>query len=80
MAGIAIAESDGQADIVQSGQPPGLTGYGVWQITPTSGIRQHGQFGNLLNADNNAKAAVDLYKADGYAPWRSDAYVQAHGL
>ena len=60
MAAIAMRESGDQPSIVQQGQPPGLTGYGLWQITPTSGIWQNGKFGNLLNADNNAKAAVYL--------------------
>jgi Lysozyme like domain len=67
---IGMAESGGRAWIVQSGQPPGLTGYGLWQITPTSGIWQHGAFGDLLNPTNNARAAVSLYRrAGGFSPW-----------
>jgi len=77
---IAMTESTDNAGIVQSGEPPGLTGYGLWQITPTSGIWQNGKFGNLLNALNNAKAAVYLYnQAGGFSPWatyNSGAYMQ----
>jgi uncharacterized protein YukE len=73
MARIAMAESGDVPGIVQQGQPFGLTGMGLWQITPTSGIVQNGQFGNLLNASNNAKAALYLFNASGYGPWTSDA-------
>ena len=73
MAKIAFAESGDDPSIVQKGQPPGLTGYGLYQITPTSGITQNGKFGNLLNADNNTKAAISLFSAaGGYSPWTSD--------
>ena len=78
MAAIAMRESGDQPSIVQQGQPPGLTGYGLWQITPTSGIWQNGKFGNLLNADNNAKAAVYLYNAaGGISPWYSSGGMPA---
>jgi hypothetical protein len=73
MARIANAESGDQPGIKQQGQPAATTGWGLYQVTPTSGIRQDGQFGNLLNASNNTKAAIALYKKDGYAPWSSDA-------
>ena len=72
MAAIANAESGDDPSIVQAGQPPGLTGYGLYQITPTSGISQNGRFGNLLNASNNTRAAISLYNASGYLPWASD--------
>jgi hypothetical protein len=72
MARIAYAESGDIVRNVQQGQPPGLTGWGLWQITPTSGITQGGQFGDLLNAANNAKAAIYLFNKDGYGPWSSD--------
>lgn len=67
---IGMAESGGRS-IKQQGQPPGLTGWGPWQITPTSGIRQNGMFGNLLNAANNARAAVWLWRHAGnsFRPW-----------
>ena len=67
---IAMAESGGRS-VKQQGQPPGLTGWGIWQITPTSGINQNGMFGNLLNASNNARAAVYLYRQAGssFRPW-----------
>jgi SLT domain-containing protein len=83
MAKIAFAESGDDPTIIQSGEPPVDTGYGLYQITPTSGISQQGVtvagasnkgFGNLLNADNNTKAAISLFKAAGnsYSPWGSD--------
>jgi cell wall-associated NlpC family hydrolase len=72
MARIAMAESGDNPSVVQSGQSPGMTGYGLYQITPTSGISQNGQFGNLLNASNNTKAAIWLYRRSGYSPWSSD--------
>lgn len=80
-AAIAMAESGGRPSIVQSGMPPGLTGWGLWQITPTSGIWQNARFGNLLNAENNARAAVYLYKQAGssFRPWsayNSGAYTR----
>ena len=68
-AAIAMAESGGR-EVVQQGEPPGLTGYGLWQITPTSGIWNNGRFGNLLNDSNNARAAVYLWRnAGGFSPW-----------
>src|SRR5215472_2981622 len=72
MARIAWAESRDIPSAVQTGMPPGLTGYGLYQITPTSGIRQNGQFGNLLNAYNNTRAAISLFNRSGYGPWASD--------
>lgn len=68
-ASVAMAESGGDASAVQSGQPPGKTGWGAWQITPTSGITQYGQFGNLLNLSNNARAAVYVYNQNGWGAW-----------
>jgi hypothetical protein len=67
---IGMAESGGRS-IKQQGQPPGLTGWGPWQITPTSGISQNGMFGNLLNSANNARAAVWLWRHAGnsFRPW-----------
>jgi phage-related protein len=82
MARIADAESGDDPSIVQAGEPPGLTGWGLYQITPTSGITQNGQFGNLLNASNNTKAAIYLFSSDGYSPWSSDpvgAGLSPHG-
>jgi hypothetical protein len=68
-AAIGMAESGGHS-VMQQGQPPGLTGWGIWQVTPTSGISQNGRFGNLLNSNNNARAAVYLYhQAGGFSPW-----------
>jgi hypothetical protein len=68
-AAIAMAESGGR-EVKQAGQPPGLTGWGLWQITPTSGIWNNGRFGNLLNDSNNARAAVYLWRAaGGFSPW-----------
>jgi hypothetical protein len=72
MARIAYAESGDDPSIVQAGEPFGLTGMGLYQITPTSGIVQGGQFGNLLNAVNNTRAAISLFHASGYSPWTSD--------
>jgi len=72
MARIAYMESGDRPGAVQPGEPPGLTGWGLWQITPTSGIWQGGQFGNLLNAHNNARAAVYLFRKNGYHPWCAD--------
>jgi hypothetical protein len=73
MARIAYAESGDNPGITQAGEPPGLTGYGLFQITPTSGIDQNGAFGNLLNAANNARAALSLFNVSGYSPWDADA-------
>jgi hypothetical protein len=72
MARIAYAESGDRPGAIQQGQPPGLTGWGLYQITPTSGIRQGGVYGNLLNAANNTRAAISLFAQSGYAPWASD--------
>lgn len=72
MASIAMAESGDRPGAVQQGQPPGLTGWGLYQITPTSGISQNGAFGNLLNAANNTRAAISLFSQSGYGPWSSD--------
>jgi SLT domain-containing protein len=72
MAKIAMAESADLPSNVQKGQPPHLTGWGLYQITPTSGINQNGAFGNLLNASNNTRAAISLYNKDHYSPWTSD--------
>jgi cell wall-associated NlpC family hydrolase len=72
MARIAYAESGDRPGAVQKGQPPGLTGWGLYQITPTSGIWQNGAFGNLLNAANNTRAALSLFRASGYQPWAAD--------
>jgi cell wall-associated NlpC family hydrolase/phage-related protein len=78
-AAIGMAESGGR-EVKQAGQPPGLTGWGIWQITPTSGIWNNGRFGNLLNDSNNARAAVYLWRqAGGFSPWatyNSGAYQQ----
>ena len=76
-----MAESGGNPNAVQTGEPPGLTGWGLWQITPTSGIWQNRQFGNLLNAANNVRAAVYLFNQAGHSfrPWatyNSGAYSQ----
>jgi Lysozyme like domain len=81
MSGIAQAESGRQPSNVQKGEPANLTGWGLWQITPTSGISQNGKFGNLLDPLNNAKAALSLYKAAGNTlqPWAGDPYVASHG-
>ena len=68
MAAIAGRESGGRPSAIQQGQPPGLTGWGLWQITPTSGITQGGKYGNLLNADNNADAAISLWNPS-YSAW-----------
>lgn len=73
MAKIAYAESGDKPSAVQSGVSLGVTGYGLYQITPTSGIKQNGAYGNLLNASNNTRAAIALYKSSGYSPWASDA-------
>jgi TP901 family phage tail tape measure protein len=72
MALIAMAESGDDPSIIQQGVAAGVTGYGLYQITPTSGITQNGAYGNLLNASNNTRAAIDLYNASGYSPWGSD--------
>ena len=83
MARIAFAESGDNPSAVQAGEPPGLTGWGLYQITPTSGISQDGAFGNLLNASNNTRAAISLFNASGYQPWASDpvgASLTAAGL
>jgi cell wall-associated NlpC family hydrolase len=72
MARIAFAESGDRPSAVQQGQPPGLTGWGLYQITPTSGISQGGAYGNLLNAANNTRAAISLFAQSGYGPWASD--------
>jgi NlpC/P60 family len=72
MARIALAESGDVPGVIQKGEPPGLTGWGLFQITPTSGITQNGAFGNLLNAANNTRAAISLFSASGYGPWASD--------
>jgi hypothetical protein len=72
MSRIANAESGRRPSARQTGQPPGLTGWGLYQITPTSGLHQNGMFGNLLNAGNNTRAAIYLFRRNGYRPWASD--------
>ena len=59
MAQIAIAESGGRVDVVNS-----IGASGLWQIYP-------GQPGSL-NALDNARQAVAKYNASGYYPWISD--------
>jgi cell wall-associated NlpC family hydrolase len=77
MAAIANAESSDIPSARQTGEPPGLTGWGLYQITPTSGISQNGAYGNLLNASNNTRAAISLYNSSGYLPWASDPVASA---
>jgi hypothetical protein len=73
MARIAYAESGDRPGITQAGVAAGVTGYGLYQITPTSGITQGGKYGNLLNASNNTRAAIELFRESGYRPWAADA-------
>ena len=67
MAKIAFAESGDDPSIVQKGQPPGLTGYGL----PDHPHQRDQRNGNWepANADNNTKAAISLFSAaGGYSP------------
>lgn len=77
MANIAQAESSDTPSTIQQGQPPGTTGYGMFQITPTSAAAggwnpkqpnnpSANNFGNLLNVGNNIRAAANVLQSQGY--------------
>ena len=69
MAAIALAESSGQADIKQPGQPYSTTGWGLWQITPGNSEPQYGTDTQLFDPLANAKAAVAKYNSQGLHAW-----------
>jgi hypothetical protein len=76
MARIAQAESGDTPSITQAGEPAATTGYGLYQDTPTSGSAggwangssnpADNKFGNLHNAMDNSRAAVSVFKQQGY--------------
>lgn len=72
MAAIATHESQGEATIIQQGQPYATTGWGLWQITPGNSEPSVGIDQALLDPLTNAKAAVIKYKAAGFQPWEAD--------
>lgn len=52
--------------------PGGTTGYGLWQITSGFNdalINKYGGPKGILDPDNNAEAAMELYRASGTGPW-----------
>jgi hypothetical protein len=81
MANISQVESGNKPSIQQYGMPTGgpVTGYGLFQDTPTSGASggwmkgntnpSSNTYGNLFNAENNARAAVNIYNQQGYHAW-----------
>lgn len=78
-AAIAFAESSGIPSEVQPDQPPETTGWGLWQITPTSG--SPGPYSRYLDPATCAAQAVSLYNARGgtfgaWSTYNSGAYLQ----
>lgn len=71
MAAVALAESGGQVTVVQQGQPPATTGWGLWQITPGTP--------KMLTAEANARAALQKFAeaATPLDPWYLDRTWQA---
>lgn len=61
---IAAHESTDMPGIVQSGEPPGSTGWGLWQITPGDP--------SLLNPIANASAARAKWQSQGQSAWAGD--------
>lgn len=78
MAGVAFAESGGEPNNTQKGQPYATTGWGLWQITPGNSESQVGTDAQLNDPLTNAKAAVAKFNAaaaageNPMAPWTSD--------
>ena len=68
MAAIAMAESAGR-NVVQQGQPYATTGWGLWQITPGNKLPSIGVDNALLDPLTNAKAAVAVYRSQGFGAW-----------
>lgn len=70
-AAIAIAESSGNPNDVQQGQPYATQGWGLWQITPGNSEASIGTDNQLLDPLTNAKAAVAKFNASGgnFSQW-----------
>lgn len=79
MVAIGTAES-GLCDVRQEGQPYGLTGWGVWQITPGDSVPECGTDEALLDLATNACAAVKKYNSQGFEAWTTyvGGQFQAH--
>jgi NlpC/P60 family len=80
MAAVSTAESGRIPGKVQPDEPPGETGWGLWQITPTSGMP--GPYSQYLNPATNAMAAVRLASpftsgqlASQWTTYRDGAYL-----
>jgi hypothetical protein len=58
---ITLPESNGNASAVQQDEPPPLTGWGLWQITPGDP--------SLLNPLANARAALGKFDSQGWGAW-----------
>jgi hypothetical protein len=75
MAAVAEAESGGCSTAYNSGSPAS----GLWQIEPINSQYVPGGYGNVFNPADNAKAAVNVYGAQGLRAWStytSGAYKQ----
>lgn len=73
-AAIAMAESSGRTDVVNS-----IGCVGLWQINQPVHVRTHPTWtvAWLSNPVNNAKAAAYIYRAQGFAAW--EAYTGPDG-
>lgn len=59
----------GGCNVIQQGQPYGLTGWGVWQITPGNSEPQFGINNALLSLWPNAEAAAAKLSSQGLGAW-----------
>lgn len=73
-AAVAMAESSGRTDVVNS-----IGCVGLWQINQPVHVRSHPQWtvGWLKNPVNNAKAAKEIYRSQGWGAW--EAYTGPDG-
>ena len=73
-AAVAMAESSGRTDVVNS-----IGCVGLWQINQPVHVRRHPQWtvAWLQNPVNNARAAKEIYRSQGWAAW--EAYTGPDG-
>lgn len=75
-AAIAMAESSGRTDVVNS-----LGCVGLWQINQPAHIKSHPTWtvSWLQNPVNNARAAAVVYRAQGFNAWEAYTGPSGHG-
>jgi hypothetical protein len=73
-AAVAMAESSGRTDVVNQ-----IGCVGLWQINQPVHVKRHPQWtvAWLQNPMNNAKAAKEIYRSQGWAAW--EAYTGPDG-